>query len=186
MIKWSLPSIIRALAITGIMVVVCTRPVPAQQNQSAATDTSTIQVIHASASQILDVVKNSDGQAIMMNVWATWCTPCREEFPDMMKLYQYYHPQGLKLILVSGDFPDKMTQVKQFLAEQGVTFKTYIKTGKDMEFINTLNPDWSGALPATWIFNKQGQLHEFWQGKADFEKMEKSVLEVLNENQTGG
>jgi len=140
----------------------------------------------ATAEQILQKVNNSDAQVVMLNVWATWCQPCKEEFPDLMKLRYYYKEQGLELMLVSGDFPDQLPAVKKFLSEQGVTFPTYIKTGKDMAFINTLNPDWSGALPATWIFDSMGNLQDFWQGKANFSRMEKSILKVLNTNFTGG
>lgn len=142
-------------------------------------------VKNTTAEQILQKVSNSDAKVIMLNVWATWCQPCKEEFPDIMKLQHYYKEQGLDLLLVSGDFQDQLPAVKNFLAEHSVTFPTYIKTGKDMAFINTLNPDWSGALPATWIFDSSGNLREFWQGKASFDRMEKSVLKVLNQNFTG-
>ncbi len=144
-----------------------------------------ISVVKTSANQVLELVKNSNAKVVMLNVWATWCQPCKEEFPDMMKLRHFYKAQGLDLILVSGDFPDQLPAVKKFLAKQGVDFPTYIKTDKDMKFINTLNPDWSGALPATWIFDGSGHLYEFWQGKASFDRMEKSVLEVLNQNAAG-
>lgn len=143
-------------------------------------------VVHnATAEQILQRVNNSDAQVIMLNVWATWCQPCKEEFPDLMRLRYYYEEQGLDLMLVSGDFPDQLSAVKKFLADQGVTFPTYIKTGKDMAFINTLNPDWSGALPATWIFDSAGNMQEFWQGKTSFDRMEQSILKVLNKNFSG-
>ena len=43
------------------------------------------------------------GQVILLNVWATWCEPCKQELPSLEKLYQEYGPKGLKLVAVSID-----------------------------------------------------------------------------------
>lgn len=145
------------------------------KNFDTSLDTSSVQLQKATARDVLNTVQQSDGSITLVNVWATWCQPCREEFPDLLKLRDDYKEKGLKLIFVSADFEGDTPQVKQFLAEHNVGFKTYLKTGKDMEFINTLHREWSGALPATLIYGPNGQLQDFWQGKASYGQLEDSI-----------
>jgi thiol-disulfide isomerase/thioredoxin len=135
----------------------------------------------ASGEDILRAVRAPGAEAVLVNVWATWCVPCREEFPALVRMHREYGGKGLRLILVSADFGSEMPEVLKFLAEHGVDFRTYIKTGKDMEFIDSLHEDWTGALPATFIFDAGGRLTHFWQEKATYATFEQRVLEVLNE-----
>jgi len=60
------------------------------------------------------------GQAMLVNFWATWCPPCRQETPDLIKLYQTYHPQGLQIVAVSVDRDSK--QLKDFANEFHLPF----------------------------------------------------------------
>ena len=83
------------------------------------------------------------------------------------------------MALASADFPDQAPAVRKFLAAQGVDGLSYIKSGDDMEFINGLDPDWSGALPASFVFDASGQLRSFWEGAADYRKFETEVKKVL-------
>lgn len=133
----------------------------------------------ATAEELLQIIAASDSSAVLMNVWATWCIPCREEFPDLLQVFRDYRDRGLRLVLVSGDHRSQLSEVVSFLEEHGVDFPTYIKEGKDMEFIDGLNPEWSGALPATFVYDGEGGLRSFWEGKASYETFEARVLEVL-------
>ena len=90
-------------------------------------------------------------------------------------------PDGLDLVLVSADFDDQVGAAHAFLADQVVDFPTWLKTGKDMEFIDHLNPDWGGALPATFVYDANGELRAFWEGKASDVQREQRVLPILEE-----
>jgi thiol-disulfide isomerase/thioredoxin len=131
------------------------------------------------AADLLALVREPGAKAVLVNIWATWCIPCREEFPDLLRLRREHGGRGLRLLLVSGDFDSEMPGVQQFLAGQGVDFPTYIKAGKDMEFIDGLERRWSGALPATFIYDGGGKLRHFWEDKASFDTLEQRVLEVM-------
>jgi thiol-disulfide isomerase/thioredoxin len=134
----------------------------------------------ADAETILQQVRSSDADLIVVNVWATWCLPCREEFPDLLRLRSEFKDRGLDLLLVSGDFSDdREEQVGAFLSEQGVDFVTYLKEGNDMEFIDTLSPQWSGALPVTLFFDSDGVLQLFWEGKASYAKLKRTVKKLM-------
>lgn len=139
----------------------------------------------ATARQVLDAVKAAKAKVVVVNVWATWCIPCREEMPDLVKLRRDYKDRGVALLLVSGDFSTERDAAATFLGEQGVDFPTYIKTGDDMAFINAFDPKWSGALPATFIFDGQGTLRHALLGKSSYAQFEAKVLDVL-QPPTGG
>jgi thiol-disulfide isomerase/thioredoxin len=134
----------------------------------------------ADADRILELVREAKTEVVVVNVWATWCMPCREEFPDLLRLRREYADRGLEMILVSGDFSDdREEQAGAFLRTQGVDFVTYFKTGDDMQFIDTLARQWSGALPATLFYGPDETLHEFWEGKADYARMKQAVEKIL-------
>lgn len=133
----------------------------------------------ATAEQVIGAIEKAKGNVVLVNLWATWCQPCVEEFPDIMKLHQKYKDRGLKIIFVSADFENQTEAAKAFLQKQGVDFATYQKSGKDMAFINTLDERWSGALPATWIYDARGNKRHFWEGKKDHAHFEQAILDAL-------
>ena len=139
-----------------------------------------LHLIPATGKEVLRSIENASGSVVLVNAWATWCQPCVEEFPDIMAMHQKYKDQGLKIIFISADFETQTNNALAFLKEQGVDFPTYLKSGKDMAFINTLDPNWSGALPATWIFDQNGTKRHFWEGQASHETFEEKIRDVLN------
>ena len=84
------------------------------------------------------------GGVTLVNVWATWCAPCRREFPGLLGVASERASQGVRLVLISADFPDQRPAVLSFLAAQGIRDTTYIKDGPDQPFIDSLSPRWSG------------------------------------------
>jgi thiol-disulfide isomerase/thioredoxin len=136
--------------------------------------------------EVLAAVHSSRAKVVLVNVWATWCEPCREEFPDLLRVRRAHSRQELDVILVSGDFPDQLSKVRAFLTEQGVDFPTYLKEEKDMPFINALSPRWSGALPATFVYDGQRGLVAFWEGKASAERFEEAVRRALEDSAKQG
>ena len=135
---------------------------------------------------ILAAVRAPGAQAVLVNVWATWCIPCRDEFPDLVRLERDYRDRGLRVVFVSADFEDQTTAARDFLARHGVDYPTYLKTGDDMKFIDALSPAWTGALPATVIYDGGGKRVWFHEGKADYATFERHVLEVLKPNTKEG
>ena len=123
--------------------------------------------------------------ATLVNVWATWCVPCREEFPALMKVARNRAADGLRVVLVSADFPDQLPEVRRFLAGHGVTDTSYIQTGKEMAFIQDMNPEWSGALPATFVYNRDGALELYWEGAADEDRFNRSVDQAVADRSSG-
>ncbi|MGN8226603.1 TlpA family protein disulfide reductase [Gracilimonas sp. BCB1] len=139
-------------------------------------------LVDATADQVMAKVEEYKGEKpVLMNFWATWCAPCIEEFPYLMELNEKYEGQ-FKLIFVSGDFREARDEAEAFLKKQGVDFETYFKVGKDNEFITTISNDWTGALPFTIVYNRQGEVTVSWEGKAELETFESELLNVINED----
>lgn len=106
------------------------------------------------------IIDSSRGRVVVLNFWATWCAPCLAEFPEFVKLRDSYIERNVDVFLVSANDPsDDVTKVRHFLESQHVRFKTYIKqSGDDGAFINAVNKNWSGALPATFLYDKNGKV----------------------------
>ena len=124
------------------------------------------------------------GRPVLLNVWATWCGPCRAEFPGMLAAVRR-HPE-LRLVLVSADFDGQLPAVKSFLAQHGIADTSYLKTGGDQDFIDALSPAWSGALPATLVLDASGRKVAFWEGEADTTRFETAIVRALGSNASGG
>ena len=131
------------------------------------------------AEALLLDIKNREGSLVLVNVWSTWCEPCKKEFPYLLDLHRKYEKKGFHLILVSADFPEQVPDVYAFLRHHQITFPTFIKEGKDTVFIETLHPQWTGTIPATFIYDSTGSLRDFWEGEATYEIFEKRLLAVM-------
>lgn len=137
-----------------------------------------------SAPALHRLLHDGSAPATVVNVWATWCLPCREEFPDLVQLEREFRPRGVRVVLISADFPDRRGEVEAFLGEHGVGFRTFLKEGADMEFIDTLSPQWSGALPGTFVFDAAGALAWWFEGKTDLPTLRGVVETVLKKSET--
>ena len=98
---------------------------------------------------------------LLVNFWATWCVPCRDEFPDLVKIRQQYAADQLDFILVSLDDPSDIAgAVPEFLSEVRATaFPSYLLNAADSNIaINLVDQTWSGELPATFLYDRAGQV----------------------------
>ena len=98
---------------------------------------------------------------LLVNFWATWCVPCREEFPDLVKIRGAYAAEKLDFVLVSLDDPSDIDKaVPEFLAEQRAHDLTsyLLKAADESVAINLVDPDWSGELPATFLYDRAGNV----------------------------
>jgi len=132
------------------------------------------------AARLKAILKKKRGKVVMINLWATWCVPCREEFPDLIKLYGKYRDRGLELILISVDFAEQRREVEAFLKENGVTFPTYINAEESYEaLIDFLAPDWIGGFPTTFVIDRKGRLTRSLVGGQNYEVFHKAVAPLL-------
>ena len=135
----------------------------------------------SSPAQVDSLIGSYSGKVLIVNLWATWCDPCVEEFPDLVKLYQNYKDKNLALVFVSLDQPgDLNTKVLPFLKSNGVDFVTYInKFKKQEDLINAIDKDWDGAIPATYIYDSRGKMIGTLIGGKTYAEFEKVIREDI-------
>ncbi|HZH33082.1 MAG TPA: TlpA disulfide reductase family protein [Pyrinomonadaceae bacterium] len=100
-------------------------------------------------------------QPLLINFWATWCVPCRKEFPDLVRIGADYRARGLRFALISADDVSEIkTTVPRFLREMRATaISAYLLNATDTEAaIAQVDPMWGGELPATFLFDRQGKI----------------------------
>jgi thiol-disulfide isomerase/thioredoxin len=132
---------------------------PTQSRMNGARNPSAaIQAINTD--ELRSLLKREAAGPLLVNFWATWCDPCRDEFPDLVKIDEQYRSKGLGFIAISlDDFADIKTQVPKFLQEMHASMPVYLLNVPDPEpAINLVDPQWGGALPATFLYNAQGQI----------------------------
>jgi thiol-disulfide isomerase/thioredoxin len=123
------------------------------------------------------LIADRGGRILFLNVWATWCVPCVEEFPDIVKLSRSYDPKAVEVVAISADYPDEVdSKIVPFLKKQNVPFKVYVAKFDDQEkFINALDASWSGALPATFIYDTQGQQRFKLVGQGNYDRFKQQI-----------
>lgn len=159
----------------------CTPGAGPQRRAAAPGDTA---LVPATSARLRALAAAPGAEATLLNVWATWCGPCREEFPALVRVAGR-HP-NVRLLLVSADFDDQLHEVRAFLGAHGITDTTWLKAEPDQEFINGLDSTWSGALPATIVFDARGRAVEFWEGAADSARFEAAISKALHASTAGG
>jgi thiol-disulfide isomerase/thioredoxin len=111
------------------------------------------------ADRYLAQVAERRGKPLMVTFWATWCEPCRDEYPMVNELVRQYKPKGLAVFGMNLDDDAEESLALRFMALNHPVFPNYRKRpGKEQEFINRVNPRWSGALPATFFYTPDGRL----------------------------
>lgn len=106
------------------------------------------------------LLKRDGTHPLLVNYWATWCDPCRDEFPDLVKIDKDYRGKGLDFIAITlDDFADIKTAVPKFLQTMNATMPVYLLNVADPEpAINIVDREWSGALPATFLYDNKGNV----------------------------
>lgn len=152
-----------------------------QQSSSIDSELNSIKLEKVDSEAVFEIIRNSHSQLKLVNLWATWCRPCIEEFPALLKLKENYADQGLEVIFISMDMVEEESRVRRFLMDQKVGFVSYLKNESDNEFINKMNTDWSGALPATFIYDQAGNQVTFWTGDKSYEEFENEIESLMKQ-----
>lgn len=114
------------------------------------------------------------------NFWATWCAPCVKELPSFLKLNEKYNDKPFKLVLVSLDFPKSVEKsLMPFLEKKKMNVEVVLLNDPDANsWIEKIDKDWSGAIPATLIINKNKG--KFYEQSFEYEQLEEEVKSFIN------
>jgi thiol-disulfide isomerase/thioredoxin len=141
-----------------------------------------ISVREIDTEQLKALLKRDASRPLLVNFWATWCDPCREEFPDLVKIDAEYRPKGLDFIAISlDDRQDIKTAVPKFLREMRAERPAYLLNVSDPEpAIKAVDPEWGGALPATFLYNQKGEVVFKHFGRVKPAKLRAAIEKVMS------
>lgn len=108
--------------------------------------------------ELQKILNTSSEQIQVINFWATWCAPCVKELPLLEKLNAQKNLNA-KITLINLDYADKVAKVNAFIVHKNIRSEVLLLDEIDYNsWIDKVDKDWSGAIPATLIFNpKTGQ-----------------------------
>jgi len=128
--------------------------------------------------------KNSDGRkvslsefkgkVIILDFWATWCVPCKEEIPGFIELQKKYGGRGLQIVGVSVD--DSMNQAKKYAADMKMNYPILLAEGKE-DILRAYDP--IRSIPVSIVIDRQGRIATRHEGTAKMDVFEKEILPLL-------
>jgi thiol-disulfide isomerase/thioredoxin len=118
---------------------------------------------------------------LLVNFWATFCDPCRDEFPDLVKIDHDYRPHSLEFVTVSlDDMEEIKTSVPKFLDSMKATMPAYLLNASDPEpAINLVDKNWRGDLPATFLYNEKGEVVYKHIGRVNTAELREAIEKVV-------
>ncbi|MFZ3106178.1 MAG: TlpA disulfide reductase family protein, partial [Candidatus Hydromicrobium sp.] len=90
-----------------------------------------------------------NGKVLILNFWATWCSPCREEIPDFVEVYNEYESKDVQFIGVSNE---DISTLKSFVEDYDISYPILIDDA------NIMGKWGISAIPTTFVFDKNGQI----------------------------
>ena len=150
------------------------------QTKTAQTEVvQQIKVIQLDAAGLKNLLK-PNGKPLLVNFWATWCDPCREEFPDLVKLDADYRGKVDFITVSLDDSADINTEVPKFLSLMKAEMPAYLlKVPDEGEVISAVAKDWQGGLPFTILYNEKGEIAYSRQGKIKIETVKAEIEKLI-------
>ena len=132
------------------------------------------------------IIAQYRGKPLLITFWATWCEPCRDEYPMLNELAKLYAPQGLNVVGVNLDDEGDLILMRRFLARYKPVFPNVRKkSGGEKEFIQAVMPGWNGAIPASFFYARDGRQLGHLLGESNRETYEAAIRTVLASGAAG-
>jgi len=115
------------------------------------------------------------GQIVLVNLWATWCPPCKEEMPALESFYNKHAQDGFTIVAVNDG--DPTPDVIQFAKDYGLTFPVWL----DPKYVATEKAFKTLNLPSSFVINRDGQVVLSWVGGISLQTLEKQVTPIIED-----
>ena len=123
------------------------------------------------------IVNNESKKLRLVNIWATWCGPCVNEFSELVAINRMYRHRDVEVITISSDTPDLNDKVLKFLKEKQASFKNYqFNVDDNYQLIEAVDKDWAGAIPYTLVIAPAGKILHRQMGEIDPLKLRKAIV----------
>ena len=132
------------------------------------------------------ILQQYRGKPLLVTFWATWCEPCRDEYPMINELAREYAPKGLSVVGVDDDEEGDLILMRRFLARYKPVFPNYRrKRGNESAFDQAVSSDWAGTMPATFFYAKDGRMIAHFYGAKDRGTFETAIRTLLGTDSAG-
>ena len=123
------------------------------------------------------LLKNDGKKLRLVNVWASWCPPCREEFPDLVTIYRMYRGRDFEMVGICVDSPQTKGNVPAFLEKSQASYPNRLYSGADLQaVIHAVDPKWEGEIPCTFIIKPGGEVLYRHLGAIDSLEVKKVIV----------
>ena len=116
------------------------------------------------AEDLFRLIRNGARRGTVVNMWATWCPPCRQELPALKAETERLATEGIGLLVVSVDEPRDQSKIPGVLSRYGMKPPYYVVRPPAEAFKRAVHPDWGGGLPVSFLFEAGGKGRYFWDG----------------------
>lgn len=168
-----------ALGVVGLIALQAMRPSPAPDAPDAVPANAASVLFAAAfpdAAGQMQTLRQWRGKVMVLNFWASWCSPCREEMPELSALQAKYRAHGLVVLGVSTDEAAKM---QQFARETPVDYPLLAGDFEAMELAASLGNS-QGILPYTLVMRRDGSIAARYFGRLDIRALERTLLPLLS------
>lgn len=171
-------------SVGAVVITTCFAALAAGQTKPVAAAAAAVDAKAVTVTQIdLEGLKKAitpKSKPLLVNFWATWCGPCREEFPDLVKLDADYRGK-IDFITISLDEVEELDRgVPKFLLEMKAEMPAFLlKTADDDAAIAIVSKNFGGALPFTILYDGSGKEAYFRQGKIKIESVRLEIDKLL-------
>ena len=147
------------------------------------------------ATNVAALARNDTKKLRLINVWATWCAPCVQEFPGLVSVSHRFANRDFEVITISVDDPKNEAKVKQFLDKQHATVpnrvqrsvkaegrrtNNYLFTGASMDaLMQAIDPASPGPVPYTVVIAPGGKIIYRQAAKVNFAELQAKILDQL-------
>ncbi|PWH15635.1 MAG: TlpA family protein disulfide reductase [Anaerolineae bacterium] len=114
------------------------------------------------------------GKVVLLNIWASWCPPCRAEMPTMQKVWEEYRAQGVMVLAVNSTVQDTLTDTQNFVNDYGLTFPIPLDVSGEVTRLYQVS-----SLPTSFFIGADGVIREVVIGGPMSEALLRSRIEEL-------
>jgi thiol-disulfide isomerase/thioredoxin len=133
-----------------------------------------------SAADLKQALAAERGKVVVLNLWATWCTSCLKEIPDLMQLERELKGKGMTLLAVGMDDPTELSRITAFRDKFFPAFSTSLRSEAEMDtVVSVVDPAWNELLPTTYLIGRDGKVVKRIQGKKSLEEFRAEVGPLL-------
>lgn len=126
--------------------------------------------------------KTPNGKFVMINFWATWCGPCKTEFPELITTHQWYNNRNFEMVSVSVDAPAQRKAVEKFLGETHAAVRNYQVDTEDVFAVQkAFDAKWESGVPFTVVISPEGKIIYWHEGENDILTLRRSILANLDD-----